>query len=129
VKPSGRTLIGTALKRGLRKRCPHCGVGPLFSGWSILERCSVCGLVFERNPGDTWAFTIFGNRLPVGVMIVLIYFGVVRTYPVLGVTLLVAVAVLAIWTAPNRNGVGVALNYLSRVFWPDPDDPIPPPPG
>jgi uncharacterized protein (DUF983 family) len=122
-------LIGSALGRGLRKRCPHCGEGRLFSGWSVLERCSVCGLVFERHPGDTWAFTIFGNRLPVGVMIVLIYFGVVRTYPVLGVTLLVAVAVLAIWTASNRNGVGIALNYLSRVFWPDPDDPIPPPPG
>ena len=85
--PSRSKLISTALRRGLRKRCPHCGEGPLFSGWSHFERCSICGLVFARNPGDTWAFTILGDRLPIAVMIVLIYFGVVRSYPVLGLTM------------------------------------------
>src|SRR5215510_1482276 len=91
--------IATALGRGLRRRCPHCGEGRLFSGWSFFERCSVCGLVFARNPGDTWAFTIIGDRLPIAAMIVLIYFGVVRSHPVIGVTMLVASGVLAIWTA------------------------------
>ena len=38
-----RQLIAIALRRGLRKRCPHCGQGPLFAGWHHLERCSVCG--------------------------------------------------------------------------------------
>ena len=123
----GASFIATALDRGLRKRCPHCGEGRLFSGWSFFECCSVCGLVFARNPGDTWAFAIVGDRLPIGAMVVLIYFGVVRTRPVLGGTLLLVFAVLAIWTAPNRWGVGIALHYLSRVYWPDPADPIPPP--
>ncbi|HVH56644.1 MAG TPA: hypothetical protein VM791_10320 [Vicinamibacterales bacterium] len=126
---SGWKSIVTALRRGLRKRCPHCGEGQLFSGWSFFESCSVCGLVFARNPGDTWAFTILGDRLPIGVMIALIYFGVVRSHPVLGVTMLLVVAALAIWTTPNRWGVGIALHYLSRVYWPDPADPIPPPPA
>jgi uncharacterized protein (DUF983 family) len=126
MKPSRSTLIGTALRRGLRRRCPHCGEGPLFSGWSFFERCSHCGLVFVPNPGDTWAFTIFGDRLPIGAIIVLIYLGVVRSHPVLGVTLLVALLGLLVWTAPNRWGVGIALHYLSRVYWPDPADPIPP---
>jgi ribosomal protein S27AE len=62
-------LIGLALRRGLRKRCPHCGEGRLFSGWSHVDRCSICGLVFVRNPGDTWFFTIIGDRLPVAAMI------------------------------------------------------------
>jgi hypothetical protein len=31
--------------------------------------------VYERNPGDTWAFTIIGDRLPVALGIVLLYFG------------------------------------------------------
>ena len=66
MTPSRSKLISTALRRGLRKRCPHCGEGRLFSGWSHLERCSICGLVFARNPGDTWAFTIIGDRLPIG---------------------------------------------------------------
>ncbi len=34
---------------------------------------------------------------------------------------------LLVWTAPNRWGVGIALHYLSRVYWPDPDDPVPAP--
>ena len=120
-------LVVTALGRGLRKRCPHCGQGRLFSGWSFLDRCSVCDLVFARNPGDTWAFMIIGDRVPLAGMIVLIYFGVVRSRPVLGVTMLVALAALAIWTTPNRWGASIALHYLSRVYWPDPADPIPPP--
>ena len=120
-------LIGTALQRGLRRRCPHCGDGRLFSGWSQLENCSVCGLIYVRNPGDTWAFTIFGDRLPIGAMIVLIYFGASRVPRGLGTTLLVLLGALLIWTSPNRWGAGIALHYLTRVFWPDPSDPVPPP--
>lgn len=124
--PSRSKLIGTAVWRGVRNRCPHCGEGRLFSGWSEHARCSVCGLVFARNPGDTWAFTIIGDRLPIAATIVLIYFGVMRSHPVLGVTLAVLLVALLVWTAPRRWGVGVALHYLSRVYWPDPADPIPP---
>jgi uncharacterized protein (DUF983 family) len=120
-------LITTALWRGLRKRCPHCGEGRLFSGWSHLQRCSSCGLVFARHPGDTWAFTIIGDRLPIAVIIILIYFGVVRFHRVLGLSLMVAAAAVLIWTTPNRWGAGIALDYLSRVYWPDPADPLPPP--
>ena len=81
--------------------------------------------MFERSPGDTWAFTIIGDRLPIAAVIVLIYFGVGRVHPVAGVALIVLFGGLIIWTAPNRWGVGIALHYLSRVVWPDPDDPIP----
>jgi uncharacterized protein (DUF983 family) len=122
-------LISTALRRGLRKRCPHCGEGPLFAGWSHFERCSSCGLVFTSNPGDTWAFIILGDRLPIAVMIVLIYFGVVRSYPVLGLTIVAVLLALLVWTAPNRWGASIALHYLSRVYWPEAADPIPPLPS
>jgi uncharacterized protein (DUF983 family) len=119
-------VIRTALGRGLRKRCPHCGEGPLFSGWSHIERCSVCGLVFVGNPGDTWAFAIFGDRLPLAAMIVVVYFGAGRLPPVLGLIALVVLGALVVWTAPNRWGAGIALHYLSRMYWSDPADPIPP---
>jgi len=118
--------VAAALGRGLRKRCPHCGEGRLFAGWSHhLERCDKCGLVFERNPGDTWAFTVIGDRLPIAAVIVIIYYGVVRSHPVVGWTMLVGLGVVLVLTAPNRWGAGIALHYLSRVWWPDPDDPIP----
>ena len=122
-----RDLALRALRRGLAKRCPHCGAGRLFAGWSHhLERCQACGLIYERNPGDTWAFTVVGDRLPIAVIIALIYFGIGRTNPVLGVLAILALGAILVWTAPNRWGAGIALHYLSRVVWPDPDDPVPP---
>jgi uncharacterized protein (DUF983 family) len=122
---SRRRLITTALRRGLLKRCPHCGQGPLFAGWHHLDRCQVCGLVYERNPGDTWAFTVIGDRLPVAAIIGLLYFGFGRSHRVLGLGAFAVMGVLLVLTAPNRWGVGIALHYLSRVTWPDPGDPIP----
>ena len=105
MSKTGRIL--TALVRGVTKRCPHCGQGRLFSGWAHhVERCPLCGLIYERNPGDTWAFTVIGDRIPVGASIVLIYFGVFRANPPLG----------------------IALHYLSRIYGPDPADPVPPSP-
>ena len=119
------TIAVTALRRGLSRRCPHCGQGPLFSGWHHLERCAVCGLVYERNPGDTWAFTIVGDRLPVAAIIVMIYFGIGRSHPALGIATFVVLGLVLVWTSPNRWGAGIALHYLSRVYWPDPSDPVP----
>lgn len=121
-----RRLVATAIGRGWRKRCPHCGRGRIFSGWAHHEeRCEACGLVYERNPGDTWAFTIIGDRLPVAVLIVIVYFGVFRTYRTVGFVAFAIIGILFFWTSPNRWGVGIALHYLSRVFWPDPGDPVP----
>jgi len=125
-RESGIRLVRTALGRGVLRRCPHCGVGPLFSGWRHIDRCSNCGLVFERNAGDTWFFTIVGDRLPVAVGIVLVYFGIARSHRGAGVVAFAALIALLVWTAPNRWGVGIALHYLSRACWPDPADPIPP---
>ena len=120
-------MITTAIKRGWRKRCPHCGQGRLFAGrWTHLETCATCGLVYERNPGDTWLFTIIGDRLPIAAIIVVIYFGIVRQHRAAGLAAILALGVLVIWTAPNRWGIGIALHYISRRVWPDPADPIPP---
>ncbi len=119
-------MIATALRRGIGKRCPHCGVGPIFSGCAHhLERCPVCDLVYERNPGDTWAFTIIGDRLPIAAIIVIIYVGLGRAHPLLGWIAFGLLGALVVVTAPNRWGAGIALHYLSRAYWPDPSDPVP----
>jgi hypothetical protein len=97
----------------------------LFSGWTHIDRCSSCGLLFERNAGDTWFFTIVGDRLPVALGIVLVYFGIARNHRAAGVAAFAVLIALLVWTSPNRWGAGIALHYLSRVFWPDPADPIP----
>jgi len=124
--PSDLPDAFSVLGRGLRKTCPHCGLGPLFKGWGgATDRCSHCGLVYERNSGDTWAFTIVGDRLPVAAAIVLVYFGVGAMTRAATAVVLVALGLLLIWTSPNRWGVGIALHYLSRRRWPDPADPLP----
>jgi len=121
----GRVVL-RAVGRGLRRRCPHCGRGHLFSGFAHhLERCPVCGLIYERNPGDTWAFTIIGDRIPVALGIVLLYFGFGRSHNVFGVATFAVMGILLVLTSPNRWGAGIALHYLSRRFWPDPADSIP----
>jgi hypothetical protein len=90
-----------------------------------VRECPHCHLVFERNPGDTWAFTILGDRLPVAAMIVIIYFGVFRTHPLVGSSLFALLAIAFFWTTPNRWGVGIALHYVGRVLGRDADDPVP----
>jgi uncharacterized protein (DUF983 family) len=127
VGDEARPRILQALGRGLRKRCPHCGRGPLFKGWGdTLDACPACRLQYERNPGDTWAFTIVGDRLPVAAALLLVYFGLFRHSAVIGSLALIALAVTVVTTAPNRWGVGIALHYVSRLYFPDPADPIPP---
>ena len=40
------------LRRALALRCPHCGVGAIFSGWFAMhETCPSCGFRFEREQG------------------------------------------------------------------------------
>jgi hypothetical protein len=85
--------------------------------------------VFERNPGDTWAFTIIGDRIPVAAIIAVIYFGMFRTHRVLALFTFALLGVLLVVTSPNRWGIGIALHYLSRRIWPDPADPVPPSPA
>src|SRR6266702_8881970 len=45
--------VWTALKRGLRGRCPRCGQGKLFSAFlKVADHCSVCGLDFTPHRAD-----------------------------------------------------------------------------
>ena len=54
-----------------------------------------------------------------------VYFGVFSAHRGLGFAAFGVLIALLVWTSPNRWGVGIALHYLSRAFWPDPNDPIP----
>jgi|SRR5712671_5534197 len=117
----------TALARGLLKRCPHCGLGRIYTGWAHEENaCPACGLVYEPTEGDTWAFTIIGDRIPVAAGIIVVYFGLgSRLGPVALFAVMAVLSAALLWTAPNRWGLGVALLYLQRTWWPDPLDKLP----
>ena len=80
----------------------------------------------ERDPGATWAFTVIADRIPIGAAVLLIYFGAGRTSTWLGTVLLGLLGLIVIVTSPVRWSIAIALHYLSRVYWPDEDDPLPP---
>lgn len=112
--------------RGLRRRCPHCGRGPLFVHWVTLHsHCRRCGLQFLRNQGDTWLFFLVMNRIPILVAIATIYFGFRVTNWMTGLAFFLAIAGPLVVTMPQRQGIAVALNYLSRVYFHDPSDELP----
>jgi len=116
----------TALKNGVRRVCPHCGRGQMLDGWLSTRRsCPACGLVYQRKPGDTWAFWIVGDRIPVAFAIAVVYFGFGPRSWLQGATFVGAIAALLIGTFPHRMGLVIALHYLTRRYWPDPDDPVP----
>ena len=46
-----RIPLDVAYSRALRLKCPRCGVGKLFKGWFMEERCSGCQFKYEREPG------------------------------------------------------------------------------
>jgi uncharacterized protein (DUF983 family) len=50
--------------RALRRRCPHCGGGPLFRGWlTMADRCPRCGLATNRGESGYALGAIWFNLL------------------------------------------------------------------
>lgn len=53
IEPPGADRMLRTLWRVLRLRCPVCGRGRLSDGFfHIRPRCEVCGVAFERLPGE-----------------------------------------------------------------------------
>ncbi|MEQ1910480.1 MAG: DUF983 domain-containing protein [Vicinamibacterales bacterium] len=99
----------------------------MLQGWATLRTgCPACGLVYERSPGDTWAFWIIGHRILLFPAIAAIYFGVGPRSWVYGLVIIGAVGTALLVTLPQRIGLVTALDYLSRRYWPDPSDILPP---
>lgn len=108
-----RRSIRQAIARGLRKRCPRCGEGPLFAGWNRLrERCPVCGLVYEPGTGDSWFFMYMTTAGMTGVLVVAMFLirpAVLWVGQV--IVVLVGLAVMGL-SLPYRKGIAVAIDYL-----------------
>jgi uncharacterized protein (DUF983 family) len=96
------------------------------------DRCSVCGLRYLQNQGDTWLYVVVMDRIPIAIGLILIYFFGLHT-PTWPQALLffAAMAVPLVATTPQRQGIALALSYLSRVYFRDPSDDLPklPPPA
>lgn len=111
---------------GLKRRCSHCGDGDLFVRWITLHaRCLYCGLEYLRNQGEAWPFFFVMDRIPIAAGITAIFFGFRISHWIEGVAFFCAIAVPIVVTMPQRQGLAISLNYLSRVYFCDPSDLLP----
>jgi len=102
-----------ALRRALRLRCPRCGEGKLFHGWNKLnESCPSCGLVYEKQTGDTWFFMYMTTAGLTGVLVVTMFLLRPRAVWIGQLTICAAALVVIVLSLPFRKAVAVALNYL-----------------
>jgi uncharacterized protein (DUF983 family) len=105
--------IPQVLLRGLRKRCPRCGQGPLYRGWhQLLERCPACGLEYQPFLGNTWFFMYVTTAGLTGLLVLVML--LVRPPTLLsGQLMLFPAALLLIGgTLPYRKAVAIAIEYL-----------------
>lgn len=64
------------------------------------------------------------DRIPILIGVAAIYFGFRATNWMAAAAFTVALALPLIATMRNRQGLALALDYLSRVYLPDPSDEI-----
>lgn len=115
-----RTLL-----RGLRKRCPRCGVGDIFSGWFTLRRdCPRCALRFEHEEGGYLGAMTLNFAVAIGLWLVLFAVGIALTVPDIPVAPFIAMSVIVLvivplWFYPRSKSVWAAVEFL--VLRTDPD--------
>ena len=114
-------MIKQTLLRGWHRRCPRCGEGELFRRrLEINDRCSSCGLQFQPDQGDTLMFMMLTDRLPILIGVIAVYFLGFRSSN-LPITLAFLAAMVAplLATLRHRQGVALAMVYLSRIYFGD----------
>jgi uncharacterized protein (DUF983 family) len=102
------------LWRGMRKKCPQCGGGHLFSGWiNMKPHCPACGYQFERSADDAFflgavAINFVITELLLAVVMVV---GFVATWPDPPVTKLIVIACAETIVA------GIFFYPFSKTIW------------
>jgi len=117
--------LTTLLGRGARKKCPHCGKGPLFRRWVELhDRCSVCGIKYLENEGDLWGYLLIADRaLFILPLVAMIYFQLYNPNSFWFFVFAGTVLIGFIFTLPHRTGMSLAIDYYMRRKSSDLSDP------
>ncbi|MEM8755256.1 MAG: DUF983 domain-containing protein [Pseudomonadota bacterium] len=110
--------LGPALRKGWRRRCPHCGGGALFDGYlKVADGCDICGLELHHHRADdapAWLTMIVVGHLLAPVLLLaneaadLPLWAHLVLWPTLAMT---AVIVLL----PRIKGLVVAFQWANRM--------------
>jgi uncharacterized protein (DUF983 family) len=100
----------TLLIRGLLLRCPVCGRGKLFHApFKMNERCSNCGLIFEREVGyftSSMAINLIISELLIAALVV-----------PLAANQSIPLMQIFIWGAPAPFLLPLIFYHHSRSLW------------
>lgn len=114
----GVRLLGQAMRRGFRRRCPRCGTGPLMQGYlKVRNNCAVCGESLHHHRADDGP--AYMTILIVGhLMAPLIGWAFVEFRPdpvVLATIFSVGCVTLSLWMLPRLKGAIVAFQWAKRM--------------
>jgi uncharacterized protein (DUF983 family) len=100
------------LVRALRRRCPACGGGPLFSGWfNLRQSCPSCELWLEREEGYFLGAMLLNVVVAELLFVVGFALALIWTWPSPPWTLLTYGSALAVVLFP------VILYPFSKTIW------------
>ena len=119
MDPWKQSKVGTvrALARGLAKRCPQCGLDPLFEGfYRVRQSCTTCGLRFRRPREDHLGVMYLTTAVQTAAFAAFVL--VFQPANVLLMPTFLASGALALFflNMPNRKGFAIALDYLTEPW-------------
>ncbi len=111
-------LLGPALRRGWRCRCPNCGSGPMLRGYlKVRDSCPVCDEDLRHQRADDGP--AYATILIVGhIMAPTILWAFVKYRPdplVLAAVFSVGTVALSLFLLPRLKGMFVALQWAKRM--------------
>jgi len=107
-----------SLFRGLRKKCPNCGSGPMLKGYlKVRDHCTVCGEDLSHHRADDGPAYV--TILATGHLMVPIMMFIWETYrpePVVFAAMLSVICLtIALYLLPRMKGMIVAIQWAKRM--------------
>lgn len=111
----------TVFARALKRQCPYCGGGGIFSNWwTLKERCPSCGVSFDREEGyflGAYALNlVFAEVLALGLALYLLFGTELRDLP-LGIQMVIAGGLAALFPIvlfPYARTIWMAIDLLAN---------------
>ena len=107
-----------AIMRGLRKRCPQCGTGPLLKGYlKVRDTCTVCGEELHHQRADDGpaylTIIVVGHLMAPLIHLVFVNF---RPDPMTMASIFtVGTVALSLYLLPRFKGLMVGFQWAKRM--------------
>lgn len=115
---TGERVVGMALRRGWRLRCPNCGSGPMLRGYlTVRDSCPVCGEALHHQRADDGpaylTILIVGHLMAPAL---LWSYSTFRPEPLVLATVFTVLCVgLSLFLLPRLKGMMVAFQWAKRM--------------